>query len=189
MARETSGPLMLTPAGPNQGQGPLFHTPIKKVLVKEPIPQMRGTFPIDMQLIVDIWNIHHYWTVEGTRIGQLSTETAPEREFARLMKEAAALYVKGMKGQKYELLTNQSEMRVWGPKVPRDWEAARSGTISRGRQGTELPMDGHADFVITGDFLAHTQWIDQPERIPQEKLSRIPKPPPMPANWKTMHEF
>lgn len=122
-----------------------------------PLSGMRGVLTMDMQLIVDLSRRQPGWQCQGTAISDLDQfeSTSPiHAAFRDVARRGAAQFVADLARQGYSLLTQEGDLRIWGPYHSRNWKAQLNGRLkAEGRRADEVLWDDAVDFLIVGSFL------------------------------------
>jgi hypothetical protein len=93
--------------------------------------------------------------IDGVKVNDLSP-IWPLSHFRSVVMDAAKLFVKQMARQdaKYELLTHEGDMLVYGPYQPKSDVWTKGAEVAVGWSEGEWRRPGFADFQITGVFVA-----------------------------------
>lgn len=123
----------------------LIREALDKQTVAVPV-RLNGAFPIPSDAIAR--------TYRGVKFGEF-IDVHPYSVVQRLAIDAAKQFVRHMELQGYELLGNETDLKLWGPYRDRQYEEQGIGF-----QLTDEPFpQGKAKMLIAGRFLARRQHV------------------------------
>lgn len=126
----------------------LIREDVSKETVAVPV-KLTAAFPVEVEALAR--------TYKGTPIGSF-IDLLPWSNVQRVAIDAAKKWVQHMALQGYELLGNETDIRMWGPYRPKS--NLYEGTTASSFAVTDDPFpEGKAKMLLTGHFLARKQHL------------------------------
>lgn len=113
--------------------------------VAEPV-NLTAAFPVDADSLAR--------TYRGTAFGDF-IDILPYATVQRIAVDAAKKWIQHMALQGYELIGNETAIKLWGPYRPK----SHDGTATSYRRDEEPFPDGKAKMLMTGTFLSRRQYV------------------------------